>query len=131
MYVSAWAASSIPFATALRNAAIPNTWTDIQTFNARKERLTWSPRFVKFGWFAPHTVSWRMSGRIPNAPSSDLASLTIRHPASYGWKNHLCASNPTESARSIPRNSFLPASVTTANPPYAASACSHMPSDSQ
>ena len=57
MYVSAWAASSIPFATALRNAAIPKTWTDIQTFNARKERLTWSPRFVKFGWFAPHTVS--------------------------------------------------------------------------
>ena len=54
---SARADSSIPLATARRNAAIPKVWIDIQTFNARSERLSCSPRFEKLGWFAPHTVS--------------------------------------------------------------------------
>ncbi len=48
-YSSAYAASSIPFDTARRNAAIPKVWTDIQTFKARTERLSCRPRSEKLG----------------------------------------------------------------------------------
>ena len=102
-YSPARAANSNPFDTARRNAAIPKVWIDIQTFNVRTERLSCRPRSEKFGWFLPHTVSWRISCRTANALSSVRTSFTRRQPASYGGKNHLCASSPIESARSIPR----------------------------
>ena len=81
-YSSARAESSIPSAIARRNAAIPKVWTDIQTFNARAERLSCRPRLEKLGWFAPQTVSWRMSGLTAKASVSVLSSFTRRQPAS-------------------------------------------------
>ena len=131
MYSSARAANSIPFDMALRNAAIPNVWTDIQIFKARNERLSCKPRSEKFGWFAPQIVSCSISCGITNAFSSVCLSFTSRQPASYGWKNHLCASSAIESARSIPRRSAFPRSVTMAKPPYDASTCSQICSASQ
>ena len=79
---SARAANSIPFATARRNAAIPKVWTDIQTFKARNERLNCKPRSERFGWFAPHIVSWRTWCRTANALSSARTSFTSRLPVS-------------------------------------------------
>ena len=117
MYCSARAASSSPDATARRNAAMPNVCTDIHSFSARAARVSCRPRSAKFGWFEPHTVSWMTSCRSAKGRSSVRRSFTSRQPASYDWKNHLWASRPMESARSIPASCRRPVSVTTAKPP--------------
>ena len=68
---------------------------------------------------------------ISNAWRSASPSRISSAPASIGWYSHLCGSSVIESASSMPRSASAPRSVRQANPPYAASTCSHTPCSRQ
>ena len=105
-----------------------NTLSDSHSLNARKLRVSWSPRSVKLTSRSPAAASSRNSRWVEKIDSSRPTSRTSTQPASSGWNSHLWASRASESACSIPASSSRPPALRMAGAPKAPSTWNHSPS---